>query len=340
MDFAPLLAAVRSRVSVEAQQYQAATAGPAEQADRDVLAWDRLDLVPRVLRGLTGVDTGTTLFGHRFGTPVMVSATAGHPLSHPGGEVESGAGASRAGALYVYSSSAGIEVAEFGRQMAGPWWVQLYVMKEVARSRAYLDRAVAAGASAVVFTVDNPGTLGDAPFRGRQADTGMGPANFPDWTWPQMSAQIEPTLHLDHIGKIGAQTGLPVLVKGILAPADAAEVTDAGAAGIIVSNHGRRQLAGVLPTADALSAVVAAVGGRIPVLVDGGIRSGVDVLRAMALGAAAVGVGRPILWGLAAAGADGVAEVIDTLTAELRQAMAAVSAGSPAELRPDLLRRR
>lgn len=339
MDFAPLLAAVRSRVSAEAQQYQAATAGPDGAADRDCRAWNRFDVVPRVLRGLTGVNTGITLLGRHLETPVMVSATAGHHLSHPDGEVASGAGASRAGALYVYSNSAGVEVAEFGRQMTGAWWAQLYLMKDAARTDEYLDRAAAAGAGAVVFTVDNPGTLGEAPFRSRQADTGMAPANFPDWTWPQMSAQIDPTLRLDHIAEIGRRTGLPVVVKGILHPADATAVTDAGAAGIIVSNHGRRQLPGVLTTADALPAVVAAVDGRIPVLVDGGIRSGVDVLRALALGAAGVGLGRPILWGLAAGGADGVAEVIGTLTAELRQAMAAVSAGSPVELRPDLLQR-
>ena len=340
MDFAPLLAAARSRVTPDAQQYQAATAGPPDEADRDEAAWGRFDVVPRVLRGLTGVDTTTTLFGQRFDTPVVVSATAGHHLCHPDAEFASGAGTARAGALYTYSSSAGVEVGEFGRRMTGPWWVQLYRMRDPARSQAYLDRAVTAGACAVVFTVDNPGTLGEAPFRSVQADSGLAAANYPDWTWPRMSAQIEPNLVADDIGEIARRTGLPVVVKGVLHPADVDPVVDAGAAAVLVSNHGRRQLAGVIPTADALPGVLSAVDGRIPVLVDGGIRSGLDVLRALALGAAAVGVGRPVLWGLAAGGADGVAEVITGLTAELRQAMAGVTAGSTNQLSPDLLRRR
>lgn len=340
MDFEPLRAAAGLRVAPEAQHYQAATAGPTDEADRDARAWNRLDLVPRVLRGLTDVDTGTPLLGQRFATPLIVSATAGHQLCHPDAEFASGAGAARAGALYIYSSSAGTEVGDFGRRMTGPWWVQVYLMRDAARSDAYLDRAVAAGAGAVVFTVDNPGTLGEAPFRSVQADSGLAAANYPDWTWPRMSAQLEPNLTLAHIADIAKRTGLPVVVKGVLHPADAAAVIEAGAAAVMVSNHGRRQLAGVIPTADALPAVTAAVAGRIPVLVDGGIRSGIDVLRALALGATAVGVGRPILWGLAAAGADGVTEVLSTMTAELRQAMAGVTAASLADLTPDLLRPR
>ena len=143
-----------------------------------------------------------------------------------------------------------------------------------------------------------------------------------------MSAAIDPALTPDVIGELADRTGLPIQVKGVLHATDAAIAVDAGAAGIVVSNHGRRQVDGVLPTALALPSIVDAVGDAALVTVDGGIRSGVDVLRALAMGAKAVGVGRPVVWGLAANGAQGVDEVIGTMTAQLRQAMASVGAGS------------
>ncbi len=154
-----------------------------------------------------------------------------------------------------------------------------------------------------------------------------------------MSAAIQPGLTPDVIGELADRTGLPVHVKGVLHPRDASTAVAAGAAGIVVSNHGRRQVDGVLPTAYALPAVVDAVAGDAIVTVDGGIRTGVDVLRALALGASGVGIGRPVLWGLAAAGSAGVREVIGTLTAELRQAMASVGAGRIADLDGDHVRR-
>lgn len=153
-----------------------------------------------------------------------------------------------------------------------------------------------------------------------------------------MSALIEPDLRPEHIAEVAAASGLPVHVKGVLHPDDAVAAAEAGAAGIVVSNHGRRQVAGVVPTAVTLPEVVAALAGRIPVMVDGGISSGVDVLRAMALGAAGVGVGRPVLWALATAGSAGVTDMLNTLTAELRQAMAAVGAGSLAAVDRSIVR--
>ena len=153
-----------------------------------------------------------------------------------------------------------------------------------------------------------------------------------------MSDAIDASLSQDIIGDLAQRSGLPVHVKGILHPDDAAVAVSAGAAGIVVSNHGRRQVDGVLPTAHALHQVVQAVAGRAVVTVDGGIRSGIDVLRALALGASGVGIGRPVVWGLAAAGSDGVREVIGTLTAELRQAMASVGAAAVADLDPTMVR--
>ena len=338
MDLDALRAEAAARLEPFALAYHDGTAGHPDDAERDVQAWRALDLLPRVLRGLTSVEVSTSLLGRSLPTPIIVSPTAGHRLSHPEGEPETAAGTARSGMLYVYSSSASVDVVEFGRRATGPWWAQVYLMQDRRYSDRYLERAVAAGAGAIVFTVDYPGAIGDAAFRLAQGRSQAEQSpNLLPLTWPVEKAMIDPDMQLADIGRIAAATGLPVVVKGILHPVDALAAVDAGAAAVFVSNHGRRQVAGVVPTSVALPGVVAAVAGKVPVLVDGGIRSGVDVLRALCLGAAAVGVGRPVLWGLTVNGADGVDGVLTSLAAELRQAMAAVCAATLADLTPDLL---
>ena len=325
MDFDAVTTAARARLTPVAWEYYQAVAGG--DPDLDAAAWQRIHLVPRVMRGLAAVDTSLLLGGGRMATPVMVAATAAHRLADPEGEIATVRAATAAGALMVYSNTAAVEVTEFGAAATGPWWAQVYVMMDRGLTADYLARVVAAGATAVVLTVDSAGALADAPFRtSTRHRMDAVPGNYPQLSWAQMSAQIEPALVPDVIGEVATATGLPVHVKGILHPDDAVAAIEAGAAGVVVSNHGRRQVSGVLSTAAALADVVAAVDGRVPVTVDGGIRSGVDVLRALALGATAVGVGRPVLWGLAAGGAAGVTDVLTRLTAELRQAMAAVGA--------------
>ena len=309
------------------------TRAPPASPDLDERAWSSVLLVPRVLTGLTGVDASTSLGGARLRTPVLVAATAAHRLAHPDGELATARAAAAEGALMVYSSSAAVEVTEFGAAATGSWWAQVYVMRDRGVTNDYLDRCVAAGAGALVLTVDYPGALGKPSFR--SATSGQldaTPGNYPQWTWPEMTASIEPNLTPDVIGELAARTGLPVHVKGVLHPQDASTAIAAGATGIVVSNHGRRQVDGVLPTVYALPAIVDAVAGDAIVTVDGGVRTGADVLRALALGAAGVGVGRPVLWGLAAAGTEGVREVIGTLTTELRRAMASVGAGTVATI--------
>jgi len=347
MDLAPFQAAARRAMPDVAWNYYQATADPGDSdADADAHAWAQFDVVPRVLRGAGLPDTAVTLpeSAHRggatLGTPIMVSPTAAHGLAHPDAEPASGSGAAEVGALMVCSSSATTGVGTFGATMPGPWWAQVYLHRDRARSNDYLDRAVAAGAGAIVLTVDLA-PPSDAPFRKTvQSQLTIRPGNFPDLTWPQLSALYELALRPSDVGEIASRTGLPVWVKGVLHPDDAVRALDAGAAGVIVSNHGRRQVAGVIPTADALGPVVRAVAGRAPVLVDGGIRSGVDVLRALALGATLVGVGRPALWALAAGGADGVSALLGELTAELAQAMAATGATTPADVNGSMVRRR
>jgi 4-hydroxymandelate oxidase len=341
MQFADLQRRAAARLPPVAWRYYQGTADPddglVEGPAADEAAWLRIATVPRVMRGVRSVDTAVKLGGLVLPTPVIVAATAAHGLAHPDAELATAEGARRAGALMVYSSSASVEVTRFGRSASGPWWAQVYVMSELDRTRDYLRRCTEAGAEAIVLTVDL-GPLGDAPFRAGSDQLPTLPANYPGWSFAEMAAAIEPALTPDHIGWVAELTGLPVYVKGVLHPADALLAVEAGAAGVIVSNHGRRQSAGVVPTAVALPPVVEAVAGRVPVIVDGGIRSGADVLRALASGADAAGIGRPVLWGLSAGGPEGVAEVIATLTAELSAALGAVGAGSPADVDPSFVR--
>ena len=325
MDFDSLSQAARARLETASWAYYRSVA--AGDPDRDQRAWEEIDVIPRVLRGLTGVDCSLVLAGTPLNTPIVIAPTASHVLAHPDGEHATARAAGATGALMVYSSSAAVEITEFAAAATGPWWAQVYVMKDRSLTDDYLARVRTAGASAVVLTVDNVGTFGDAPFRHKtRALISALPGNYPGLTWAEMSAQIEPALEPQVIDEIASATGLPVHVKGVMHPDDAVLAVAAGAAGIVVSNHGRRQVAGVAPVATVLAEIVAAVGGQVPVTVDGGIRSGVDVLRALALGATAVGVGRPVLWGLAAGGSAGVVDVLSGLTNELRQAMASAGA--------------
>jgi 4-hydroxymandelate oxidase len=344
VDFTELRENARGATDPLAWAYVSSTADTDVNSERDAAAWQNFDLIPNVLRGAGAPDSTVTLPDavHRGGaavrTPVVVAATAAHGLLHAEGEAATAKGTAAGGALLVYSNSATVEVTEFGRSATGPWWAQLYMQRDRTRSLDYLERAVAAGAGAIVLTVDLA-PAADAAFRRTvQVQLTSIPGNFPDMTWKQMSASFAPGLTLDDIGWVAEHTGLPVHVKGVLNPTDAVRAIGAGAAGVIVSNHGRRQLAGVITPADALSRIVDAVAGRALIMVDGGVRSGADVVRAIAMGAGLVGVGRPIMWGLAAEGAAGVSTVLDALSAETRQAMAAMGVTTLAELRPNMIR--
>lgn len=344
MDFTELRAVAERATPPLHWSYVQSTADTEENAERDAAAWQRYDLVPTVLRGAGQPEVTVTLPDqvHRGGvvlrTLVVISPTAGHGLLHHDGEIATATAAAGSGALMIYSNSATVGITDFGMAAPGPWWAQLYLQRDRTLSWDYLDRAKAAGAAAVVLTVDL-GPAADAPFRATvQSRLTSLPGNFPGLTWGQMSASFASGLTTDDIAEVVARSGLPVHVKGILNPGDARRAVAAGAAGIVVSNHGRRQLAGVTPTADAVRDIADAVGEAAFVTVDGGIRSGSDVVRALALGARLVGVGRPASWGLAAYGITGVRGVLDALTTETRQAMAAMGVTTPAELRPDMVR--
>lgn len=338
MDWTAVRAAAEAALDPVAWNYFEGIAGDPGGARRESAAWNRFNLVPRYLRGLTTVDTSIELAGRDLRTPILIAPTAAHGLADPAGEPATAAAAGSCGALMIYSNMATVEVTEFGRAATGPWWAQVYLMRDRDLTRDFLARAAQAGASAVVFTVDYGGPIGDAPFRaGTNRRMTAVPGNYSGRTWAEMTSGIEHTTTLAEVEWLARESGLPVWLKGIVHPGDAAAAAAAGVAGIIVSTHGHRTLGPIIPTALALSPVVRAVAGRIPVLVDGGVRSGADVFRALALGASAVGIGRPVLWALAAGGRQGVAEAVQGLTAELRYTMATCGAATLAEITADLI---
>ena len=346
MDYEQLREAARGTLSPDAWAYYSGTAGGQSDADRDSEAWERIQLLPRTMQGISTVSTSVRFdsAAHAGGavvsTPVMVAATAAHQLAHPEGECATARGAASAGALMVYSSSATVEIGDFGRAATGAWWAQVYLMSDRGISDDYVDRARAAGAGALVLTVDYPGIMGSASFRlATRSRMSVRPANYPRLIWTDMAGAIDPAVTPADIGQLAECSGLPVHVKGILRADDAVAALDAGAAGIVVSNHGRRQVPGVVAAPDALPNVLDAVGGRVPVSVDGGVRTGADVFRALAMGANSVGIGRSVLWALTHDGERGVASQIMNLTAELASIMASSGAASIGDLNPGLLRR-
>jgi len=327
-------------------------AGDEHTVERNVTSWQEIELLPRVLVDATTIDTGTEILGHTLAHPILLAPTAGHQMFHQGAETTTLKGATRAEALAVMSTLGSTSVQELGHAAPGPWWFQLYVQPDRDFTAELVRRAAAAGASALVLTVDTP-VLGardrDRRNGGHTVD-GMSPPNLPVIEAPDLShlpphdriynPHIDPSVTWDTLDWLIDVSPIPVLVKGIVRADDAHKAVDAGVAGVIVSNHGARNLDTTVPTSRALPRVVESVDGGVPVLVDGGIRRGTDVAKALCLGADAVLIGRPVVWGLAAYGADGVAHVINMLRAELATAMALLGAPTIQELTTDLLERR
>jgi len=318
--------------------YYAGGAGDEDTLAANASAWSAVRLHPRVLRDVSHVDTSTTVLGSRVAAPVLVAPTAFHRLAHPSGELATAQGTAAAGSLLVLSTRSSTRL-ESVAEAAGPWWFQVYVLRDRNLTKELVQRATAAGARALVLT-------GDTPYVGRKRrnrDTLSIPdedfrANLERLTDVTLAEQAA-NVTFEDIGWLRELSGLPVLVKGVLRADDATRCIQAGAAGVIVSNHGGRQLDGAVATAHALPEVAQALAGRGEVLVDGGIRSGRDVLRALALGARAVLLGRPILWGLATEGAAGVQRVLTELQEDTAHAMALAGACCVAEVTEDLVTR-
>lgn len=310
-------------------------------------AWDRLRFLPRMLRDVSRVSTSTTVLGQQVETPILVAPTAMQRAAHDGGEVATARAVAACGSLMTVSTNSGSRFEDIGATGAR-WWLQVYVLRDRGLTTTILHRAKAAGASALVLTVDTP-------VVGRKRNAGQSIwevvpddlllANIDQAGLPESALDKADDLTPDVIGWLREVTGLPVVVKGVLRADDARTAVSAGASAVQVSNHGGRQLDLAVASADVLPEIVKAVDGSgAEVYVDGGIRRGEHVLAALALGARAVFIGRPVLWALAAGGgsgqggAEGVTGMLAELTDDLAHAMTLAGARSTDELTADLVR--
>ncbi|MBQ0929447.1 alpha-hydroxy-acid oxidizing protein [Ideonella sp. 4Y16] len=308
--------------------------------------WAALRLWPRVLRPLGTADTRTRIGPHAVAHPIWLAPVAFQRLAHPDGELASALAAAAQGAGMVLSGQSSVEVervaAAFAREPgAGPLWFQLHAQPDPGLTRALAQRAQAAGCQAIVLTVDAPvhGVRDRERRAGFRLPAGVRAVHLPEGPVAQhpIDALLQAALTWEQLDTLRAATGLPLWLKGVLHPDDARRALDAGIAGLIVSNHGGRTLDTAVSTAWALPHIARAVDGRLPLLVDGGIRRGTDVLKALALGAQGVLIGRPQVHALAAEGPLGVARLLRILRDELQVAMALTGCARIADITPALL---
>jgi 4-hydroxymandelate oxidase len=349
MDPGELERRARERLDPAAYDFYAGGADDERTLAENPAAWRRWRLKPRVLRDVSQVDTSVSVCGTSVPTPVWAAPVAAHRMAHDDGELATVRGAAAAGSLMVASTVATVGLEDVAAAAGdAPCWFQLYVRRDRAHADELIARAAAAGYTAVVLTVDLP-VLGRRRRDEVHETTPMEALSLPNlhrpgergaWLAALASQELDPTLDFDDLAELAAQAeqaGLPLLVKGVLRGDDAAACVDAGAAGIVVSNHGGRQLDDAVTGAEALGDVVESVGSRVPVLVDGGLRAGSDVVKALALGASAVLVGRPVIWALSTGGSDGVAALLGELAADTARAMALCGARSIEELDPSVV---
>ena len=289
-------------------------------------AFQRLRLESRVMVDVETVDTTTTLLGRALPHPILLAPAAAHMLVHPGGEVATVRGASAAAAIMILSTNSNCAVEAVAAVATQPLWFQLYVNRDRGIAKDLIQRVEAAGCKALCVTVDQPVIYArDRSSRQTEALRSLPLPHVPNLLpggATQTSAVRSRSLTWKDLEWFRSVTKLPVVLKGVMHPDDAEQAVQAGADAIIVSNHGGRALDGVAATIDALPRVVDRVARRMPVLMDGGIRRGGDVLKALARGASAVLIGRPYLYGLAVNGSEGVQHIVEILRRELEAAMA------------------
>ncbi|XP_033945533.1 2-Hydroxyacid oxidase 1 [Pseudochaenichthys georgianus] len=325
----------------------------------NVAAFNRWRLLPRVLRDVSSVDLSVSVLGQKLSMPVCVGATAMQRMAHPEGEMATARACQAAGTGMMLSSWATSTIEEVMSAMTatggGVMWLQLYIYRDRELTLSLVRRAEEAAYQAIFVTVDTP-------YLGRRLDdmrnrfklpSHLSLSNFSSASLAfsegnygndsglavYVAKAIDPTLCWDDITWLKKHTHLPVIVKGVLNAEDAVQAVNYGVDGILVSNHGARQLDGVPATLDVLEEVVEAVQGRCDVFMDGGVRRGSDVLKALALGAKAVFIGRPVLWGLACQGEEGVTEILELFKEELRLAMALSGCRSVSEVNRSLVRK-
>ena len=315
--------------------YVAGGAGNESTVRHNRASLDRLRLVPRVLRDMTDVSTTATVLGTDISHPLIVAPSAVQRLAHPDGELATARAARDAGLLMILSMNASTSVEDVCATGVR-CWMQLYFSLDLDHMAAIVARAEAAGVEALCVTVDHAGM----PTRLRELHRPLEiPPEVTFVHLPEDPAKrgVNRALNWEHIAWLADHTDLPIVLKGVLHPADAALAAEHGVSGIVVSNHGGRQLDGAVSAYDVLPAVLEEVGDRVEVFADGGIRSGTDLLKTLALGARAGLVGRPIWWALAAAGEAGVARMLGLITEDFTAAMRLCGVADVAAIGPGLL---
>jgi L-lactate dehydrogenase (cytochrome)/(S)-mandelate dehydrogenase len=339
---------------------------------RSEAAFTDIELVPRPLNGVGGRDLSVTLFGRRLSMPIIVGPTGLAGLLWPDGELAAARATAAAGTAYVLSHGSVCTLEQLAATGAAPRWMQVFIYKDRGFTRELTERAAAARYDALVLTIDNqltgnrerdvrngftiPPRLGPAQIASMAMKMGwawrmrnhLRKVTFANYVRPgeisdirtlggRVASLLDPSMSWKDVDALRHIWKGPLILKGILHPAEAKTAIDHGVDAVIVSNHGGRQLDGAPASIDALPAVVATVEGRMPVLVDGGFRRGVDVVKALALGATACLIGRPQLWGLATAGEAGVAQVLDIYRREIDRVMGLCGATRIADIGPDLI---
>ncbi|MEV7289390.1 aminotransferase class I/II-fold pyridoxal phosphate-dependent enzyme [Streptomyces sp. NPDC093252] len=343
-DYAAL---ARHRMEPDVRDFVDGGAGDERTLAANTAAFDRVRLRPRVLAGVARPGLGTRILGRDWSAPIAVAPLAYHTLVHPDGEVATAAAAGAAGVPLVVSTFAGRTFEDIAQAASAPLWLQLYCFRDRGVTRALIERAERAGFEALVLTVDAPllGRRLRDLRNGFRLPPGIVPANLTagpgaaGFASPGDHARAEFDTALDWtvVEWVRSVSPLPLLLKGVLTADDARRAVRAGVDGIVVSNHGGRQLDGAPATLDVLPAIAAETAGRCALLLDGGVRRGGDVLAALALGADAVLLGRPVLHGLAAAGREGVADVLGIVTGELAEAMTLTGCPGVADATPALV---
>jgi 4-hydroxymandelate oxidase len=312
------------KLDAKAHAYFAGGAGDEVTLRENLAAFERRKLRPRVLVDVRSVSTATTVLGTEIALPVVIAPLALQRMAHPDGEIATARGAHAEGTTMCLSTAATVRPSEL---KTGSRWFQVYVFGDRALSTDLIEEAVATGYSALVLTVD-------VPYLGRRERDIRVDFRVPEGLTPSgdiFGHGFDAGLSWKDLEWL-AGYGLPVAVKGILTGEDAQLACEHGAAAVVVSNHGGRQLDAVPASLDVLEEVVDAVDGRAEVLLDGGVRRGTDVLKALALGARAVMIGRPMLWGLAVGGDEGVADVLRMFREEIELGLALLGCTSPADV--------
>lgn len=356
-DLSRLEEAAREVLDPQAFGYVAGSAGSGSTARANRAAFERWRIVPRMLRDVAERDLSTEVLGTPMPAPVLLAPIGVQTIVHPEGELASARAAAELGLVYIHSTAAAHSIEQAAEASGdGPRWYQLYWPKDPEVAASLVQRAEAAGYRAIVVTLDTF-MLG---WRPTDLDTaylpflqGTGIANY--LTDPAFNAPLpegaplsdkvfrwagmfgNPRLTWDDLAWLRERTSLPIVLKGVLHPDDARAAADAGVDGIVVSNHGGRQVDGAVAALDALPAIVEAVGDRLTVLLDSGVRNGADVVKAVALGAAAVLYGRPYVYGLGLGGQAGVTHVLRCLLGELDATVALAGRRRLADLGPDVL---